>query len=182
MSEIKNVLYKKNGIQLIKQNQNNYTIEFQMENNQLSLLQIINFNLIKALIEINCDIYENFALNVTDDNTAELVLLLKHFYEDIGFPQFMACLSIRRIVADNNITCLITTTENIIDRIEQVEILKIKKAELFFVEIEKHKISCTINVEIENTQIITSTAEKFIGLFLHRIFLRVKQFIENIKV
>ena len=48
--------------------------------------------------------------------------------------------------------------------------------------INQHTIHFTCNIIFENTMIIPPVAEKLVGLIIHKIFNRVKQFIENVRM
>ena len=57
--DFENILFDKEGLQFIKIKQNHYKLIFSMENNNIILAKIIDFNIIKLIYDLNVDIYEN---------------------------------------------------------------------------------------------------------------------------
>ena len=98
------ILYSKEGFTFIRKQKNDYSLTFQMENNNIILSKIIDFNLIKLIYDLNSDIYEKVNLNIINDNEATVNLLMKHLFEELGLPQRFSYLHIKRIVSENNIT------------------------------------------------------------------------------
>jgi len=48
--------------------------------------------------------------------------------------------------------------------------------------ITPHQMEFTCNIEFENSIVIPQVVEKLGGLILYKIFNRVKQFIENVRI
>ena len=51
-----NTLYSKEGFCFFKNEKNNYMLSFEMENNNINLSKIIDFNLVKLIYDLNSDI------------------------------------------------------------------------------------------------------------------------------
>jgi len=80
-------LYSKEGFVFTKNEKNNYSLSFGMENNNIILSKIIDFNLVKLIYDLNNDIYEKVNLKIINDNEATINLLMRHLFEDLGLPQ-----------------------------------------------------------------------------------------------
>ena len=68
--DLETVLFNKDNFKFTRVNQNHYIIEFTIENNNIDLSKIIDFNLIKLIYDLNTDIYEMSL----DDNSGVMAL------------------------------------------------------------------------------------------------------------
>jgi len=178
------ILYSKEGMNFTKIKDNNYALEFNMENNNIIMSKIIDFNLLKLIYELNGDIYEKTHINIINDNEAILNLLMKHLFEDIGLPQRFSYIHIKKIVNENKISFISQSIMS--DRPEgmpkDAKLLPIKKMICDCLIITPHKIDFSCNITFEDEMNIPAFAEKMVGLILFKIFKRVKQFIENVRL
>ncbi len=60
------ILYDKNDTKIIKLENGNYNLLFSIENKNINLCSIINFELIKLIYELNKDVCENMNLDKLD--------------------------------------------------------------------------------------------------------------------
>jgi hypothetical protein len=65
-----NILYSKEGFIFTKNDKNDYTLSFSMQNNSIVLSKIIDFKLIKLIYDLNGDIYEKINMNIINENEA----------------------------------------------------------------------------------------------------------------
>jgi len=177
-------LYSKEGFVFKKNEQNNYSLSFEMENNNIMLSKIIDFSLVKLIYDLNSDIYEKVNLKILNGNEATINLLMKHLFEDLGLPQRFSYLHIKKTIQENNIIFESQTIKS--ERPEgmpvDAELMAIKNMICNSKIITPHKIIFTVNVLFENYVLIHPVVEKLVGLILYKIFNRVKQFIENVRM
>ena len=176
------VLYSKEDFVFKKNDKNDYSLFFYMENPHINLSKIIDFNLVKLIYDVNKDIYEKVNLTIINDNEATLNLLMKSLFEEIGMCQRFSYLNIEKVVTDNSISFISKTIKDVKPEgmPNDAELIPIKNMICKFNIITQHKIEFICNILFENTNIITSVVEKIIGLILFKVFKRVKQFIENV--
>jgi hypothetical protein len=62
------------------------------------------------------------------------------------------------------------------------ELMPIKNMKCDCDIITSHKIRFTFDVLFEDNMLVPPVAEKLVGLILYKIFNRVKQFIENVRM
>lgn len=183
MSE-QNVLYSKEGFMFVKNLKNNYSLTFQMENNNIILAKIIDFNLVKLIYDLNNDIYEKVNLQILNENEATINLLMKHLFEELGLPQRFSYLHMKKFVTENNIKFISQTIKS--ERPEgmpdSAELMPIQNMTCSCDIITPHKIKFTCIMLFEPTMNVPPVAEKLVGLILYKIFNRVKQFIENVRM
>jgi hypothetical protein len=179
------ILYSKECFTLKKNDKNNYSLSFYMENNNILMSKIIDFNLIKLIYDLNPDIYEKVNIQILNKNEAIVNLLMKNLFEDLGLPQRFSYMKIKRI--ENNTGNILFTTETIKnerppDMPPDTELMKINNSTINCHIVTPHKINFECNFIFEKTMIIPEVVEKIFGLILHKIFNRIKQFIENVKL
>jgi hypothetical protein len=180
------VLYSKDEFVFIKNGKNNYSISFQIQNNNVILPKIIDFNLIKLIYDLNSDIYEKINIQIINDNEAILNLLMKHLFEDLGLPQRFSYVHMKRVVdLDNN--NIIFTSKSIkdgrpSDMPSNALLLPVKNMITTCKIITDHIVKFSCNILYDDDMIIPQVAEKLIGIILFKIFKRVKQFIENVRI
>jgi hypothetical protein len=177
-------LYSKEGFNFVKNSKNDYSLTFHMENNSIILAKVIDFNLVKLIYSLNNDIYEKINIEMINENEAICNLLMKHLFEEIGLPQRFSYVHSKRIVGENNIKFVSQTIKSTRpdDMPPDAELMPLQIFDCNCEIITPHKIKFTCNILFESTMIIPAVAEKLIGLILYKIFKRVKQFIENVRI
>lgn len=178
------VLYSKEGFVFSKNQKNNYSLTFEMENNHIILAKIIDFNLVKLMYDLNNDIYEKVNLKIINENEATINLLLKHLFEDLGFLQSFSYVHVKKISEENNISFDAQTIKSQTPEgmPENAELIPIRNMNCNCHIITQHKINFTFNVIFENHILIPQVLEKIVGLILYKIFNRLKLFIENVRM
>ena len=71
------VLVEKDGMKFIKLEKNKYNLTYSIENKNINLEPLVNFELIKLIYELNPDIYEKVVLNKVSEEEAQITLLMK---------------------------------------------------------------------------------------------------------
>ncbi len=183
MSET-DILYSKEGFTFAKIKKNNYVLNFKMENNTFFLSNIIDFSLVKLIYDLNGDIYEKVNLTKLDDNQAVMCMLMKHLFEDIGLPQRFSYVHMTKHIEPNKITFISKSiySERPEGMPESSEQMPIRNMVCECNIITPHKMGFSCNVMFDDHMIIPPFAEKMVGLILFKIFNRVKQFIEKVRM
>jgi hypothetical protein len=177
------IILKKDGIIFKTKAKNHYFLDFFIENPCIDLPSIINFDFIKYVYQINADLYEKIDLNKINENEAVIILVIKHFLEDLGIPQQYAHLIVTRQDKNNQIIFNAKTIDIKPDSIkEDLELLQLECFILDCEIIHKHKIYLKYDIIFKPEKEIPSFVEKMIGMVISKMILRTKQFIENIHV
>jgi len=178
------VLYEKDGMKFTKLHNNKYGLEFSMENKNIILSNIVDFSLIKLIYDLNNDIYEHVELNKINDNEAIATLLIRHLFEDLGLPQKYSHLHVTKVINDKQI--IFRSKSIYTDRPQNIpedaELMAMKENIGVCNIITPHKINFMFTVLFEDYVTIPQFAEKLIGIILNKIFKRLKQFIENVRI
>ena len=178
------ILLNKEGLQFSRVQEKHYKLTFSMENHNIILANIIDFNLIKLIYDLNSDIYEKVVLDKMNDEEAVATLLIKHFFEDLGLPQRFSFLHIKKFVEESRITFVSQSIRSHRPEgmPEEAELMAINDLTSVCDIITPHKINFSCNIIFDPTMNIPPFAEKMVGLILFKIFKRVKQFIENVRL
>ena len=178
------ILLNKEGLQFSRVQEKHYKLTFSMENHNIILANIIDFNLIKLIYDLNVDIYEKVVLDKMNDEEAVATLLIKHFFEDLGLPQRFSFIHIKKFVEENRIIFVSQSIRSYKPEgmPEEAELMAINDLTSVCDIITPHKINFSCNIIFYPTMNIPPFAEKMVGLILFKIFKRVKQFIENVRL
>lgn len=92
-----NIIMKKDGFSFEKLDNKCYYTTFDIKIKNLNLSDIINFDLIKVLYDLNPDIYDLVEIEKINENEANIIILMKHLFKDLGLPQKYSYLNIKFI-------------------------------------------------------------------------------------
>lgn len=178
-------LYNKDTCTFKRYGLNKYLVEFDVENTNIYMEKIIDFSLIQLIYTLNPDIYEHIEFNKIDDTNAMAILLIKHFFEDIGFPQRYSFMNIKKIVEKNRVLFKAQTiiqNEKPSNIPPHAEVLNIDNLSCICDLITDHKVKISFYINFNSGFHIPIFAEKMIGVIIHKIFKRLKLFIEKITI
>jgi len=187
-SNLTKIISEKNGMKLIRNPDNVFNFICTIENKHIYLDKIINFELIKLIFEINNDIYEKVIMNKIDDNNAEFIFVMKHFFADIGLPQRYYHFMMKKNFNINENKIVFTSetiNSNKPDFISKdIEFLSIDKMiyECQFTSLQRDKMLFSALISFDKNLNIPEYVEKVVGLIVNKIFIRVKQFIEIYRI
>ena len=181
-----NTLMDKNGMKINKLTNNEYTVSFSIKNNQFVLPSIINFDMVKLIFDLNPDIYEKSILkkNTTLEN-ATICSLMKDLYSDLGIPQSYVCMAVEMINLSDIIrfNCLPLsnkTTPLEFSGISDLYLLPVKNLIIDCNILTNNHIEINCRINIDDDIEIEQFIEKMVITVVHKIFIRLKQFIENL--
>jgi len=185
------ILFSKESFSFIKKNNNNYVLSFNIKNKNFNLVNIINFNLVQILFNLNKDIFECFSFKEENEQEANCFILMKHLFEDIGLSQYYCNLNIKKQTNNNSIFFVFETNydninlnnfQNINCDYNYVEKLFLEKIICEFKILSNNQIDIFIDIYILDEMKYPNIIENLIGLFVFKIFERIKIFIENVKI
>ena len=155
---------------------NNYKLTFDMSSNLLE--KIINIHFFQLFFDLNKNMIESINIENTDLNKYSIVLLLKHYFKELGIKQKYLKLDLHH---DLTKECFIIQTNNelFMDIIKNTELLNI---DVFFKynKITNSKYSFVITVtNMDTTHLEDIGIEKMIGKIIIKIFNNLKEYIEK---
>ena len=181
--ELEAILFNKEDLQFSRIETNNYKLMFSMENSNIILSKIINFELIQMIYSLNPDVYEKVELEKNGNDTeAVITLVMKHFFEDLGLVQRFSFLRIKKIIEENRILFVGQSIKSYRPSgiPEKSELMSLENMTVVCDIITPHKIQFSINILFDKSMNIPTFVEKVVGVILFKIFKRVKHFVENV--
>ena len=176
------IIINKHDFSFLKCGENHYSTRFSIQSQKLHLENILNFDIMKLIYDLNPDIFQECSINKISETEAINVIIFKHLFKDLGLPQRYAHIHLTKKITENKIifigkSIFTPPSINIPDNCIQLPTQSLT----YECSLEsKHKTRIIQNVyfapEFSPPQFII----KFLGTFLIKIFLRVKQFIEKI--
>jgi hypothetical protein len=97
------ILINNNNFVFVREKKNNYRINCIIENNNINVEYLFNFNLLNFMYEINKNLFEVIDLNINNENEANLYILIKPIFKTLGFLQRFICLQIIKSKIGNSI-------------------------------------------------------------------------------
>lgn len=179
-------------VQITKQGDNDLQIAFHIENHEVDLTELINFNLFDILFKINKDICESYRLDVRNDREARLELVLKHILADLGVPQMWGDVIIMRENLGDMVVLTVANapiSETVVR--EDYKLISVKHVTVYCDIKTPHKINIRVDVVFsdekgdcdDDEEGCSSNMQHFLDkmtkTLLKNIINRLKQFIEN---
>jgi hypothetical protein len=181
---LENTLFNKDGLNFARVRKNQYKLAFNMENKNIFLSKIIDFSLIKLIYDLSPDIYELVNIEKINDNETITTLSMKYLFEGFGSSQRVLYIHMKRIVEENKIT--FKTKEIKLKQQpnmpEDSDPLYVQEFSFICDIITPHSINFSVNIIFDQQMGVIHFAEKIVGMILHKIFKRVKLFIEQMKM
>ena len=188
------VFFEKDSIRISKTPEDEYHMQCMIENNQLLLEKIMNFDLLKLIYDLNVDVYEKTELHKINESEANILFIMKNLFPDLGMPQRFAYLKVRRSVERDpffqKTKKIVFQSEFILDEkglmvkpahlSKDVYPLPIEKLETECLFLSDHKMHISNKIKINSGKFnIPAFIEKILSKIIYKVFSRVKQFIEN---
>ena len=175
---------------LSKEQNNKFNSIINIKNNNINIKNIINNTIINIIYEINKNtIFSNYSCCINENNPKKITvfLLLNHFFKDFGISQKYIHLDIEfEDEQDSKIIIHATTNNNNLNTvnftIEKCELLLIDDVKITCYIKTQHDISFESIIIFNNTNEIPDYIEKMSCTLINKLFLRTKQFIENMHI
>lgn len=183
-NNLEKTLFHSDGFTFIQVNKNHYKLLFSIENKNIIMSKIIDLNLIKLVYDLNPDIYDYVNIEKVNDDEMNTTLLMKHFFQDIGISQKYSLIHTTKSVEERNIIFKSYTLKSHKPQNlpEDAELLDMQDITCVCNLATPYKTDFSINLLFESSIIIPSFIEKIIGMIFYKIFKRIKQFIENVRL
>ena len=180
-AEYPKLMIDKNGIHILKTS-NVIEVKYSVTNNALCLEDILNFDFVKLMYDLNQDLFCKVNLEKKNEENAIITILVKHFFEDLGVPQKYSHMHITKLTTENCIQFISIPLNNARpDNIPlDAEFVPIKSISCICMIENPNKLN--VEILITNSQGLPVFLEKFVATILYKIINRTKLFIENYRV
>jgi hypothetical protein len=176
MTEILN----KDDFIIIKNEKNKYSATIAIRERKIDVMRLFQFDKLHILKELNTDIIEKLEImHSSNEGCATILILYKHFFRELGFPQFGICLDVIRVERENLIEFVSSNNSSVKHDNSDYVILPIDTLFMKIFQENSDFYKITLDTIINVNFDISPTVEKLVLQLVSKIFTRVKQFIEN---
>ena len=177
-------ILNKDGVKFSRIKKNYYTLEFTIENPHLVLSKIIDFSLFKLIHDLNPDIYDKIEIQPINEKEANIALLMKHLFEDLGVTQKFSFIHMQKFCQTDKIIFIAASIKDCRPQgiPEDAELTSIQDLNCICYLLTPHKINFSLSIILDPQMVVDPLLEKIFVNILYKIFKRVKQFIENARV
>lgn len=178
------MIINKNNFQFTKLDSNNFNLVFEINNSNIILSKIINFDLINLIYKLNPNVFEKIQTTQINKDEININSLLIDLFGELGLPQYYSTLNvIKRECSESNIVfdCIANTNTNTNTKIpEGYESVPLEKVIVNFGIVSDHKVYISCDIILIEDHGLPPFFEKITGNLIYNIFNKVKQFIENV--
>ena len=173
-------LFDKDRLQIKRIEKNTYTLEEEFSNLKVDIKKLLMFQNFPILRELYQDIIDEINVTNIQDDSATYFIVFKHFFKDMGFPRMGFHLDIKKTVKNNMLEFVCFNNNEIKENKIKESNHFILSFDTFIVQIYLHEnnakimIQNKINLHFE----IEPFVEKMVIQIIHKMFLRLKRFIE----
>ena len=188
------LFFEKNTIRISKTQNEEYHMQCEIENKNLILEKIIDFDMMKLVYDLNMDIYEKTELYKISDFEADIFFIMKDLFPDLGIPQRFAYLKVEKTVEKDPFTKktskIIFQSQFILDEngefkrpehvAQNIYPLPFERMDIECIFFNEHKMRFSNKIKINEKKMkIPAFLEKMTSTIIYKVFSRLKQFIEN---
>jgi len=162
---------------------NKYRMTTTIENKKIYMKNLLNFNLINLIYQTNLDKFDKINLNILNDEDANVFLLMKHLFKEMGLKQRYFCFDIKKVDLENGISFILTQNPEYgqqVNNCSNAHLMPIKHMLYNFELVSLHKIKMTQYINFDPEVGLPTFLEPVFGLISKTMLKQMKQFIEAI--
>jgi hypothetical protein len=162
---------------------NKYRMTTTIENKKIYMKNLLNFNLINLIYQTNLDKFDKINLNILNDEDANVFLLMKHLFKEMGLKQRYFCFDIKKVDLENGISFILTQNSEYgqpVNDCSNAHLMPIKHMLYNFELVSLHKIKMTQYINFDPEVGLPTFLEPVFGLISKTMLKQMKQFIECI--
>ena len=162
---------------------NKYRMTTTIENKNIYMKNLLNFNLINLLYQTNLDKFDKINLNIINEEDANVFLLMKHLFKEMGLKQRYFCFDIKKVELENGISFILTQNAEYgkqVNDCSNAHLMPIKHMLYNFELVSLHKLKMTQYMNFDPEVGLPSFLEPVFGLITKTMLKQMKQFIEAI--
>lgn len=177
------ILIKNENFVFVRERKNNYRINCIIENNNINVEKLFNFNLLHFMYSINKNLFENIDLNINTENEANLYILIKPIFKTLGFLQRFICLKIIQSKIGNSIIFngKIDNEYGLLkNNCKQAIIAPVTNAVIKCIPIHSGKFELVTNLKLDENFEFPMMIEKIIGTLLKKVYKNIINGIQSL--
>ena len=162
---------------------NKYRMTTTIENKKIYMKNLLNFNLINLIYQTNLDKFDKINLNILNDEDANVFLLMKHLFKEMGLKQRYFCFDIKKVDLENGISFILTQNAEYGQQVNDctnAHLMQIKHMLYNFELVSLHKIKMTQYINFDPEVGLPTFLEPVFGLVSKTMLKKMKLFIEGV--
>ena len=170
----------------IGQNENSFNLQYRIINQQMYLDKLINFQFLNIIHELNKSLFDNFKIQIINENQATIYILFKWLFKDFDMKQYAVILNINRtsfkdeqICFECTSLCALNTDISTFSIPQNVQILHVDNLTICFDISDKHNIHVDNTVIFQKKPHILPYIQKMTAQIISKMIINTKQFIEK---
>jgi len=172
------LLFDKDSLQIRKLKNNNYTMEGEITNLKIDADELFSFKKFSILKELYKDIIDELQVTNIQDGTASYFIVFHHYFKDIGFPRLSLHLDVTRTKTNNILEFICSNAINGTTNLNPDYFILSFETFTIQMYINDFSIKIFIEIAIHCPFEIEPFVEKIVIQIIHKMFLRLKRFIE----
>jgi len=169
---------------LVRISPNIYKLTSSVENQNIYMNKIINFNLISLMYQTNIDKFEKVHLDILNDSEAQVFLLVKHLFKELGLKQRYVSFDIKKEEYQNGTLFILKVNSKYGEKINNcsnASLLPISDILYDFKLETPHKINITQQIYFDPQVGIPEFLEPIFGILMKSMHKKTLKFIRDIK-
>jgi len=180
------IIIKKKNLQVIKNKTNDYSILYNINNPNIYLPQIINLSFIQLIYQLNKEVFEDCHIQEISETESKVYILVKHYFKELGLPKRYTYLNTKIIKTETEILFKFSTIydelpPNSVNMPQDATLLPMDNMDVIYHIIDQHNVVARHDIHFATKFDIPEFVEKFSLTLFSKMFIRTKQFIDNIK-
>ena len=162
---------------------NKYRMTTTIENKKIYMKNLLNFNLINLIYQTNLDKFDKINLNIINEEDANVFLLMKHLFKEMGLKQRYFCFDIKKVDLENGISFILTQNAEYGQQVNDctnAHLMPIKHMLYNFELVSLHKIKMTQYINFDPEVGLPTFLEPVFGLVSKTMLKKMKLFIEGV--
>lgn len=179
----KTIITKPNFL-LTRNEKNNYQVEFIIENKHIYVQNILGFQFIQLMYEVNKNMFETVQLDMIDENEAHLYLLMKPVMKELGVLQRFAALKLNMHAVQHTNTIYFKGVPypeyQHLNQCKNAIIAPIKEITIACNVLTPHKFKFTQNIMFDSHFTMMPFFENIFGTFIKNMFQQTIEAVQSI--
>jgi len=172
----------KHDIYLHKNDPSHFSLSFNIANPRIIIPNLITMDVYPLLAKLNTDVLERIQItNIFSENKISILFIFKRFGAELGMAQKYMHTVIERRVTNKNITFISKSIPLTKDVPENCEWVLCNDSQIIVNVENQHDIKVDYEFHMELNEDLPIYMENIPGLLMKKLFIRLKQFIEQIQ-
>jgi len=187
--ETKKIILKNEYFCFSSQKKNNYIANCKIENNNnnnIRMNDLLNFNLLKLMYQLNSDIFETIDFTIINENEANVYLLIKPLLKNLGIWQRFVSLKFTRSVLSDDTVIFVGVPDHEYGKLKHTcknAIFAPLNKIIFYCDVSRtnmNALNLTTYFCLEENFVFPMMLEKLVGTIFKRVYKNIKKGIESL--